>query len=73
MLRDRGLVVKELTEANGSDEPTSIWQMDLGGDIHERKIKKKRLLQMMNQLAMMMKAGINLSPSMEIIDRKSVV
>lgn len=67
MLRDRGLVVKELTEANGSDEPTSIWQMDLGGDIHERRIKKKRLLQMMNQLAMMMKAGINLSLSMEIM------
>ncbi len=67
LLRDRGLVVKELVEANGSDEPTSIWQMDLGGDIHERKIKKKRLLQMMNQLAMMMKAGINLSLSMEIM------
>lgn len=67
MLRDRGLVVKELTEAANSDEPTSIWQMDLGGDIHERKIKKKRLLQMMNQMAMMMKAGINLSLSMEIM------
>lgn len=67
MLRDRGLVVKELVEANNSDEPTSIWQMDIGGDIHTRKIKKKRLLQLMNQLAMMMKAGINLSLSMEIM------
>lgn len=67
MLRDRGLVVKELVEANNSDEPTSIWQMDVGGDIHTRKIKKKRLLQLMNQLAMMMKAGINLSLSMEIM------
>lgn len=67
MLRDRGLVVKELVEANNSDEPTSIWQMDISGDIHTQKIKKKRLLQLMNQLAMMMKAGINLSLSMEIM------
>lgn len=67
MLRDRGLIVQEIKEAAGSDEPTSIWQMDLGGDIHKKKIKKKRLMQLMNQLAMMMKAGINLSLSMQIM------
>lgn len=67
ILRDRGLIVQDLKEAAGSDEPTSIWQMDMGGDIHKKKIKKKRLLQLMNQLAMMMKAGINLSLSMQIM------
>lgn len=67
ILRDKGLIVQDLKEAAGSDEPTSIWQMDLGGDIHKKKIKKKRLLQLMNQLAMMMKAGINLSLSMQIM------
>ncbi|MGN0470795.1 MAG: type II secretion system F family protein [Acutalibacteraceae bacterium] len=67
ILRDKGLIVQDLKEAAGSDEPTSIWQMDIGGDIHKKKIKKKRLLQLMNQLAMMMKAGINLSLSMQIM------
>ncbi|MGN1456338.1 MAG: type II secretion system F family protein [Acutalibacteraceae bacterium] len=67
ILRDKGLIVQDIKEAAGSDEPTSIWQMDLGGDIHKKKIKKKRLLQLMNQLAMMMKAGINLSLSMQIM------
>ena len=67
ILRDKGLIVQDIREAAGSDEPTSIWQMDIGGDIHKKKIKKKRLMQLMNQLAMMMKAGINLSLSMQIM------
>ena len=36
-LREKGLVVQDLTQVGGNpDEPTSIWQMDLGGDIHTR-------------------------------------
>ncbi len=67
ILRDRGLIVQEIIEAKNSDEPTSIWNMDFTGDIHKAKIKPKRLLSLYNQLAMMMKAGINLSLSMKIM------
>lgn len=67
-LRERGLVVQDLVElGGGSDEPTSIWQMDFGGDIHNKKIKPKKLLMILSQLGMMMKAGINLSLSMQIM------
>ena len=67
MLRERGLIVQDITEAGNSDEPTSIWQMDIGGDIHTRKIPEKTLLMFFNQMAMMMKAGINLSLAMQIL------
>ncbi len=67
ILREKGLIVQDLTEAGGSDAPTSIWQMDIGGDIHNKKIPKKTLLMLFNQLGMMMKAGINLSMSMQIM------
>lgn len=67
ILREKGLVVQEIVEAKGSDTPTSIWQMDMSGDIHKKKIKLKRLMQLMNQMGMMMKAGINLSLAMQIM------
>ncbi len=66
ILRDKGLIVQDISETSG-DEPTSIWQMDMSGDIHKKKIKLKRLMQLMNQMGMMMKAGINLSLAMEIM------
>ncbi len=68
ILREKGLVVQDLIQlGSNSDEPTSIWQMDLGGDIHTKRIAPKKLLMVMNQLGMMMKAGINLSLSMQIM------
>ena len=68
ILREKGLIVQDIQQAGGKDDtPTSIWQMDLGGDIHNRKIAKKTLLMLFNQLGMMMKAGINLSMSMQIM------
>ena len=67
MLREKGLIVQDIKEAAGSDVPTSIWQMDMSGDVHNKKIKKKVLLMLFNQLGMMMKAGINLSMSMQIM------
>ena len=64
-LRSRGLIVQDIVETG---EPTeSIWDMDIGGDIHTRKIKPKKLLMFFNQMGMMMKAGINLSMSMDIM------
>ena len=67
ILREKGLIVQDISEAGGSDVPTSLWQMDMGGDIHKKKLKKKTLLMLFNQLGMMMKAGINLSMSMQIM------
>ncbi len=68
MLREKGLIVQDIRETSaGDDAPTSIWQMDLGGDVHTKKLKKKALLMLFNQLGMMMKAGINLSMSMQIM------
>ncbi len=67
MLRGKGLIVQDIVEAAGSDEPTSILQMEIGGDIHTKKIKPKRLLMLFNQIGMMMKAGINLSMAMQIM------
>lgn len=66
-LRNKGLVVQELSEASNSDAPTSILQMEIGGDYHKQKIKPKKLLMFLNQMALMMKAGINLSLAMEIM------
>ena len=67
-LRQKGLVVQDISAlGSDSDEPTSIWQMDLGGDIHTKKIQAKKLLMILSQLGMMMKAGINLSLTMEIM------
>lgn len=66
-LRNKGLVVQELVEAPNSDAPTSIMQMEIGGDYHKQKIKPKKLLMFLNQMALMMKAGINLSLAMEIM------
>ena len=67
ILREKGLIVQDIQQAAGSDAPTSIWQMDMGGDIHNKNIKKKTLLMLFSQLGMMMKAGINLSMSMQIM------
>ena len=67
ILREKGLIVQDIQQAAGSDAPTSIWQMDMGGDIHNKSIKKKTLLMLFSQLGMMMKAGINLSMSMQIM------
>lgn len=67
ILREKGLIVQDITEAAGSDAPTSIWEMEIGGDIHTKKIPKKTLLMLFNQMAMMMRAGINLSMAMQIM------
>ena len=64
-LRSKGLIVQDIVETGGATE--SIWDMDIGGDIHTRKIKPKKLLMFFNQMGMMMKAGINLSMSMDIM------
>jgi len=68
-LQDEGLTALILT---GSTEkpsaPKSIWDMELTGtNIHKVKIPKKKLLVIMNQMGIMMKAGVSLSMAMGIL------
>lgn len=67
ILRNKGLVVQDIAEAPANAESNNIFQKDIGGDYHKQKIKPKKLLMFLNQMALMMKAGINLSLAMEIM------
>ncbi|MBW7571548.1 type II secretion system F family protein [Caproiciproducens faecalis] len=69
-LQSEGLTALSLTggENKAQAEPTSIWKMEItGSDIHKAKIKKKKLLTIMNQMGIMMKAGVSLSMAMEVL------
>ncbi len=70
-LQARGLTalsIDEFREAAELNANKSIWEKDLNTrDIHKLKIKKKRLLAMMHQMGLMMKAGISLSLAMEVL------
>jgi Type II secretory pathway, component PulF len=69
-LQSEGLTALSLTggEGKAEAEPTSIWEMEItGSDIHKAKIKKKKLLTIMNQMGIMMKAGVSLSMAMEVL------
>ncbi len=68
-LQDNGLSPIEVTgTAQGAAEPKSIWEQDIGSsDIHKAKIPKKKLLAMMHQMGIMMKAGVSLSMAMGVL------
>ena len=68
-LREKGLTPIEIKEnKTGKDAPSSIWNMEINTvDIHKYKLKPKRLMILMNQMALMMKSGISLSMSMEVM------
>lgn len=68
-LRDQGLTAMKLEE---NDMPRggsqSIWSAEIGsGNIHKIKIKKKKLLTILNQLGIMMKAGVPLATAMDVL------
>lgn len=66
-LREQGLTATKLVETDRS-QPQSFWSIEIGSnDIHKAKIKKKRLLALLNQIGIMMKAGVNLSMAMEVL------
>lgn len=68
-LQEQGLTALELNAtAENKEEPKSIWQKDIGSsDIHKAKIPKKKLLTMMHQMGIMMKAGVSLSMAMGVL------
>ena len=68
-LQEEGLTALSLTnEAEKGAAPKSIWEMELtGSDIHKAKIQKKKLLTIMNQMGIMIKAGVSLSMAMGVL------
>ncbi len=70
-LQNEGLTPLELVSYGGTEkneEPKSFWQMEIGSsDIHKAKIRKKKLLAMMHQMGIMMKAGVSLSMAMDVL------
>lgn len=68
-LQNEGLTALELVGgAEKNETPRSIWEMEIGSsDIHKAKIRKKKLLAMMHQMGIMMKAGVSLSMAMDVL------
>lgn len=68
-LQEQGLTALALdSPAEKSEKPKSVWQTEIGSsDIHKAKIPKKKLLAMMHQMAIMMKAGVSLSMAMGVL------
>lgn len=69
-LRKNDLTVLTLTSKTEEEKaPKSFWQKDIGSgsDIHKAKIPKKVLLSILNQMAIMMKAGVSLPMAMSIL------
>ncbi len=73
ILAERGMTALEISEykdpsQGGDQSDLPIWQRDFGvKDPHDREIAKKKVLTTLNQMAIMMKSGISLSMSMEVL------
>lgn len=67
-LLNSGLTVLELNPEEDANQAESVWQKDLGSkDIHKVKVSKKVLLSMLNQMSLMMKAGVSLTLAMDVM------
>ena len=73
ILAERGMTaleISEVKEVNGVVDQSNvpIWEREFGvTDPHEKKIADKKVLSTINQMAIMMKSGISLSMSMEVL------
>ena len=73
ILAERGMTALEISEykdpsTTGDQSDLPFWQRDFGTvDPHEKDIAKKKVLATLNQMAIMMKSGISLSMSMEVL------
>lgn len=73
ILAERGMTALEISEykdpaAGGDQSNVPIWQREFGvKDPHEVEIPTKKVLTTLNQMAIMMKSGISLSMSMEVL------
>ena len=63
-----GLTALSLDAENSAGEAESVWEKDIfAKDIHNAKVSKKLLLNMLNQMALMMKAGVSLIMAMDVM------
>ena len=62
LLKERGFTPLELKEVKGLAEITFLEK-----DIHEVRIKKKKILEILNQFAIMIKAGVSLSICLQVL------
>ena len=63
-----GLTALNIQEAGNADRPEKFWEKDLfGKDIHKTKVSKKLLLNMLNQMSLMMRAGVSLIMAMDVM------
>jgi type IV pilus assembly protein PilC len=72
LLQAQGLMALELNGTSEKKEASgSIWQMEIGSssDPHRAKMPKKKLLVLMQQMGIMMKAGVSLSAAMSVLIR----
>lgn len=69
LIEQRGMRVQTITEVEISEDEVPIWQRDIGGtkDVHDIKLKDKKMLAFMHQMALMIKSGISLSVAMEVL------
>ena len=73
ILAERNMTALEISEykdpaAGGDQSGVPIWKREFGvTDPHEKDIPKKKVLTTLNQMAIMMKSGISLSMSMEVL------
>lgn len=63
-----GLTVVELTGREHREKTPPFWQLEIGEkDLHRQKLPKKKLLSLLTQMALMMKAGVPLSMAMSVM------
>ena len=63
-----GLTVLSLNAESGAGGTKSLWEKDIfTKDIHRAKVSGKVLLNMLNQMALMMKAGVSLIMAMDVM------
>jgi type IV pilus assembly protein PilC len=67
-LLNGGLTALTLVPAQNEGEQQNFWEKDIfETDIHKAKISKKLLLNMLNQMTLMMKAGVSLIMAMDVM------
>ena len=67
-LMANGLTAVELEAFGENTESKSVWQRDIGSrDIHKGRLSRKKLLAFLNQMALMMRAGVSLSMAMDVL------
>ena len=72
ILAERGMTALEISEykdpASGDQSDVPFWEREYGvKDPHDVELPKKKVLTTLNQMAIMMKSGISLSMSMEVL------